>query len=205
MITNYATLKAAVADWLNRADLTDQIPTFIQLAEAGLNRDMRTRSMVVRADAPIDSQYTTLPLDYLEMTTLYLRTSPVTKLQFLTQEEMQLKKSQGYPTSGTPRYFSVVGTSMEVLPAPDSAQTAEMIYYGKTPTLSDSNTTNWLLTAHPDIYLWSSLISSAPYLRDDGRIETWRGLLGAAMDSLVLANSRQEFSGGVVKVRSRSY
>jgi len=187
VITNYATLKAAVADWLNRTDLTDQIPTFIQLAEAGLNRDMRIRPMVVRADATIDSQYTTLPLDYLEMTTLYLRTSPVTKLQFLTQEEMQLKKSQGYPTSGTPRYFSVVGASMEVLPAPDS------------------NTTNWLLTAHPDIYLWASLIASAPYLRDDGRIETWRGLLGAAMDSLVLANSRQEFSGGVVKIRSRSY
>jgi hypothetical protein len=94
VITNYATLKAAVADWLNRTDLTDQIPTFIQLAEAGLNRDMRIRPMVVRADATIDSQYTTLPLDYLEMTTLYLRTSPVTKLQFLTQEEMQLRKSE---------------------------------------------------------------------------------------------------------------
>jgi len=205
VITNYATLRAAVADWLNRADLTDQIPTFIQLAEAGLARDLRVRPMVVRADATIDSQYTTLPLDYLEMTTLYLRTSPVTKLQFLTQEEMQLKKSQGYPASGTPRYFSVVGTSMEVLPAPDTAQTAEMVYYGKTPALSDVNTTNWLLTAHPDIYLWSSLVASAPYLRDDGRLETWRGLLGAALDSLMMSNSRQEFSGGVVKIRSRSY
>lgn len=45
MVNDYATLQAAVAAWLARADLTSQIPTFIQLAEADLNRQVRTRQM----------------------------------------------------------------------------------------------------------------------------------------------------------------
>jgi len=45
VITDYASLQAEVAGWLARADLTSQIPTFIQLAEARFNRDVRVREM----------------------------------------------------------------------------------------------------------------------------------------------------------------
>ena len=41
-LTTYTELKAAIADWLNRSDLTSQIPDFITLAEAEMawtNRD----------------------------------------------------------------------------------------------------------------------------------------------------------------------
>ena len=38
-ITNYSELKSAIADWLDRTDLTDQIPDFITLAEARHKRD----------------------------------------------------------------------------------------------------------------------------------------------------------------------
>lgn len=41
MIQDYATLQQAIADWLARADLTAQIPTFIQLAEQRFARDLR--------------------------------------------------------------------------------------------------------------------------------------------------------------------
>lgn len=45
MITDYSSLKQAVADWLARADLTAQIPTFIQGAHARINRELRVASM----------------------------------------------------------------------------------------------------------------------------------------------------------------
>lgn len=41
MIQDYSTLKAAIADWLARADLTSRIPTFVQFAEARINRELR--------------------------------------------------------------------------------------------------------------------------------------------------------------------
>lgn len=55
MITNYADLQAAIANWLARADLTDQIPTFIALAEARLNRDLRLASMQVTRSGTADA------------------------------------------------------------------------------------------------------------------------------------------------------
>ena len=40
-ITTYAELKTAIANWLNREDLTSVIPDFISLAEADFNRKLR--------------------------------------------------------------------------------------------------------------------------------------------------------------------
>ena len=40
-ITDYDTLKAAVADFLNRDDMTAMIANFVQFAEAGFNRNIR--------------------------------------------------------------------------------------------------------------------------------------------------------------------
>ena len=40
-ITNYTTLQSTIADYLARTDLTAQIPTFIQLCENRLRRDLR--------------------------------------------------------------------------------------------------------------------------------------------------------------------
>lgn len=55
MISDYASLQTAIADWLARADLTDQIPTFITLAEARLNRDLRLASMQVTRSGTADA------------------------------------------------------------------------------------------------------------------------------------------------------
>jgi len=44
-IGNYSELNTAVANWLNRDDLTDRIPEFIVLAEARFNRVLRIRAM----------------------------------------------------------------------------------------------------------------------------------------------------------------
>lgn len=45
MINDYSTLQAGIAAWLARADLSSQIPTFIQLGEARINRELRSRQM----------------------------------------------------------------------------------------------------------------------------------------------------------------
>ena len=66
-LANFTDLKASIADFLNRSDLTDVIPDFIKLTESDLNRQLRTREMSVRTRAPLDSQYLQLPEDYLGM------------------------------------------------------------------------------------------------------------------------------------------
>ena len=44
-INTYSTLQTAVANWLDRDDLTDRIPEFVSLAEATFNRTLRLRAM----------------------------------------------------------------------------------------------------------------------------------------------------------------
>ena len=45
-LTSYTTLKASIANWLNRSDLTDEIADdFIVLTEADFNSKLRVRKM----------------------------------------------------------------------------------------------------------------------------------------------------------------
>lgn len=43
-LTSYTGLKAAIAAFVNRADLSDVIPSFIAMAEAQTNRRLRGKS-----------------------------------------------------------------------------------------------------------------------------------------------------------------
>ena len=66
-LTNYTELKASIADFLNRDDLTAVIPDFITLAESGMNREVRHWRMETRKTAVLDTQYTALPTDFLSL------------------------------------------------------------------------------------------------------------------------------------------
>jgi hypothetical protein len=80
-----------------------------------------------------------------------------------------------------------------------------LIYYAKLSKLSTSNTTNWLLTKAPDVYLYGSLLQAAPYLQDDARIQVWAGLYKTGIEELQIADERGATSGGVLKSRARSF
>ena len=53
-LTTYTELKASIADWLNRSDLTAAIADFISLAEAQIERTLRTRQMLTRTTLTVD-------------------------------------------------------------------------------------------------------------------------------------------------------
>jgi len=157
-ISTYSELQASVADWLNRTDLTSAIGDFVALAESQFNRSIRHRYMITRSQATIDSEYSATPADWIQTVSLILETNPVTQMEFVTNEALNALKS-GSSATGTPSRYSHVGTEIQVFPAPDNTATgytAELVYYAKIAALSDTNTSNWLLTHNPDI------ISTAP-------------------------------------------
>lgn len=203
-ITTYAELKSAVADWLNRDDLTDTIDTFIDLAEAQFNRTIRHRKMVTRSDATLDTPYFAVPSDWLQTIRFQLSTNPVTPLLFVTPEQA-LEESQVYSAAQQPLFYTMIGEQFQVVPSPDSSYSAELLYYAKVPALSDSNTTNWLLSESPDIYLYGALIQSAPYLKEDERIGVWAGLYQRLFDDMMLADERARIGSSKLKSRFRTF
>jgi hypothetical protein len=50
--------------------------------------------------------------------------------------------------------------------------------------LSDASTTNWLLTAHPDIYLYATLLEATPFLIEDARVPLWETELQKRLEEL---------------------
>jgi hypothetical protein len=204
-LSTYAELKTSIGDWLNRSDLTNAIPDFISLAEAQVERTLRTRQMIVRANASFDAQYGAVPADFLETKSLKLTsTNPQTPLEFLSIDALDNKASE-YTGSGKPRFFGVVGGQFRLVPVPDATYTTELTYYAKLTKLSSSVATNWLLTSSPDIYLYGALLQAAPYLQDDARITVWSSLYDRAMSELQTADDRGASSGGALLTRAKTF
>ena len=200
-ITTYAELQSSIADWLLRDDLTSVIPTFISLAEAKFNRRIRDYRMVKRATAEVDTAYFAIPSDWQENIRFQLNTSPITTLEYVTPDQAAEEKRL-YNSSGRPAFFTMIGDEFQIVPAPDSTYDAELTYYSKIPALSASNTSNWLLTKAPDIYLYGALMEAAPYLDDDARIQVWGGLLEQSMNALQIESDRAETGSSSIRMRA---
>ena len=204
-IATYTELKTSIASWLNRDDLTSVIPDFISLAEAGINRDLRHYKMIERADATLDSRYVQMPTDWMETVRFSITSGDTYRLELVSRDDMLEYRQKTADASGRPRFYANIGDTIEVFPTPDADYTMQLQYYAKTPALSDSNASNWLLLDAPDVYLYGTLIQSAPYLQDDARTQTWAALYAAALQSLQKASDDTRFAGSGLRMRVTSY
>jgi hypothetical protein len=196
-LSNYTELQASIADFLNRSDLSSVIPDFITMCEAEFNRTLRVRDMVKRSRAPITSQYVKLPSDFMGMKNIDLLTDPMIPLTYKNLSEIDAVRSRD--STGKPLYYSIVQDNIEFAPVPDDEYTIEVVYYSKIPTLS-ANSTNWLLTAHPDAYLYGSLMHSAPYLQADERIGVWVGKYQQVIQQIIEQDEKIRFSGSTPSI-----
>ena len=204
-ITNYTELKAAIADWLLRDDLTAVIPSFIALAETQMQREIRHHKMVTTSTLSMSARYTNLTADWLQTTRLELVADRSYRMELVSIDDLlQLRQANG-ASSGRPQYFSHVGEQLEVFPAPDSTYSVELLYHQKIPTLTDAAPTNWLLTDYPDAYLYGSLMQAAPYLDDDQKMQVWASLYSAAVNSINAETKKARYSGAGMRIRINSY
>jgi len=197
-ITDYGTLKAHLADTLNRDDLTSVIPQFVEFAMADLNRKLRVRQQMVRAQGDVFSgnDKIRLPANFLAMRNIQVNTDPVRGLEYATPERMdELRQSYNGGANGEPVYYTVMGDNIFVVPTPDGTYQLEIGYYRDIPTLTSDSDTNFLITDHPDLITYGSLMHSAPYLQDDSRLQVWATLYSTALEATMEANKRALFSG----------
>lgn len=204
-ITNYSELKSSIADWLNRADLTAVIPDFIALAEAQINRQLRTHDMIKRATATVTDDYFSVPVDWLETNVLVNLGTQTIPMEYVDYE--RLNELKGLSISGDPRFYTMIDGKFLILPAASSTApaTLELSYVGKIPALSDSNTTNWLLTKSPDLYLYASLMQAEPYLKNDERVGIWAAAMQNSMENMRLEGERSKRPSGGLNANRRSF
>jgi hypothetical protein len=203
-ISNYQELLAAGADWLNRADLVDQMPAFVMLSTAQFNRELRLRDMMVRAEATSAEEFVELPGDWLEHYSLVLA-SGGPPLRYVSEKESNEIKGGIGGMPGPVAAYTLIGNSIELVPSPGADVDLQMVYYQRIPNLSDLVPVNWLLTKSPDLYLYSTLLQAAPYLKDDQRLATWMQLRGAIAETMRMESEAAMRPRSQLTARARAF
>jgi hypothetical protein len=203
-IDNYSELQAEIANWLKRVELVNDIPNFIVLAEAQNNRVVRTTDMETRSQATADAEFLGLPIDCLEIREIHIVDSPNRLLAYYTPQAFQAE--QRYQDTGAPTIYTVIDNQIRLHPAPSASSTREIeiTYVAKIPRLTVASPTNWLLTNHPDIYLYGSLVQAETFLYNDKRVPMWKSMLQEAVQQANIASGKRRVGAGPMMPRVRN-
>lgn len=190
-IGTYSELQTAIANWRARGDLSSKLADFITLAEAKINRRLRTVNQETAiASTAIASDYTAArPADCLEVKALWCVTDPERSILPATLGKViEFQADGAIPTlvawSGSDFVFNGNGSNYQG------------IYYAKVPALSGSATTNWLLTASPDVYLMAGIEQACIYLRDSEGAMLYGGKADALIEELNSVSGAARVGGG---------
>lgn len=185
-ITNYTELKASVASWGKRSDLTALIPDFITLAEKRLNRNLLTRAQEfeVELTATPGSRYINLPDGVINPVGLWLKAYlPRTKLTQLLPVDLPVKTN----VSGYPEYWAIDAQTIAFDKLAGDAYTFDFRYSGNL-ALSDASPTNYVLSNDPDLYLFGALVELHKYAMDEQEAASWEARFQLSLDQ---ANSNE--------------
>lgn len=199
-LSTYSDLLTAAANWLARADLTSRIPEFISLAESDFNRELRTRQMLVNNPAfVISGEFVNVPANFLEVKDWYLNTSPRKSITFLSDD----LATDMYNSSGPPKYYSISGEQFRISPIPGGSYSTVLRYFQSVPPLQ-ANLTNWLMTQHPNLYLFNVLLQGSLYIQNDQGAGKWLQAYQTELASIKSADQRARYGGTGMAVRSAS-
>lgn len=185
-LLTYLDMKESVADWLNRSDLTAQIPDFITLANAEAQRKL---------DAPVTKQIINHTVTAAEATAkkFYVPFASNTIISITDSKGRSLK-----PVSF--KEYQVY--TQEAGDASVYASTGGEIYIGPPPTENDVFTiqyfdgdATWVFNyqglevcAIPEPILMGSLMYAYMYLKDDNRVSLYKAKFDEAIESYNRAN-----------------
>ena len=202
-IATTADLKAAIAAFLNRGNLTAQIPTFIQLCETRIaygSREgaftcepLRIRALETSADVAVTGQSAALPPGYLQARRFYLAGDTVQELSYIVPDLFW--RTYISVTCGQPTRFTVEGENFVFGPTPGAAYTGKCLYYQKLAPLVNDGDTNWLLANAPGVYLHGALLEAYRFTRNMDKAADEHQAFAGAVNALNLADKGDRYSG----------
>jgi len=192
-IATYSDLQAAVASWIARADLGANIPDFIALFEAVANRRLRLRQQESAATLVPSAGVAALPADYLAWRRVTWTGQTPRELEYVHPSYLHAL----YPTlpADIPRLFTIEGGSLTVAPTDSTALTFD--YFQKMPSLSNSNPSNWLLAAAPDIYLFGALAEAHGFVKDAESLALWKSRRDELFDEIERLDVKTRGQAGI--------
>lgn len=194
-ITTYSELKTAIVDWMHRTDMTSYLDTFIDNAEADMNRELRMSEMESSTAVAVTTADLSLPDGFMEMREIHVSGSPDTVVEYATPYQLERMKTG---ETGKPRYYTITGDAIELYPY--GSYTIDMTYYKSITPLDDTNTSNFVLTSHPSVYLHGCLLQACIWSRDVDGASVHGQEFNRLLESLNKTSKRRKFSGAPMQV-----
>ena len=212
-LATYTDLQSAVANWLNRTDLTTVIPDLISLGEARIRRNQNWfRQIYSQTTAgggnplTITAQPQVLPDTVRRIDALFASTAiwthtievrPVSAWRDLTE---RYTNTTGVPQDAVfipmmDTFLQTTGPLLYLFPPPDltggNPFSVDFTYIADLPPISTAVPT--LFLRHPDLYLYAALAESAPFLQHDERLPVWETRYAQIVKEINLERDRAEF------------
>tara|TARA_R110001583_G_scaffold21963_1_gene82867 strand:+ start:123 stop:788 length:666 start_codon:yes stop_codon:yes gene_type:complete len=180
MSFTYAELKTAIQNYTENTETTfvNSLDIFIKnaeerilkIAQLEVFRKNATGVLTPYSTDPTNSQYLTLPADYLApFSVSYTKNSVKEFLMFKDVNFIQ-SFNPNISTTGEPRYYAQFDiTHFIIAPSPDAAYTVEIAYFYRPVSLTagaDSGTT-WLSTNAYVALLYGSLIEAYTFMKGE--------------------------------------
>ena len=195
---NYTELKAEIASYLHRTDLTAKIPTFISLAESFLFRELHIKEMEISVDGVTVGGYAVLPTDFGSVSRLTVTYGGATRT--LDYKSIADASTEVTPTPG---FYSLENGALRIAGTSDG-QAYTLFYIPSVQPLSDIVTTNWLLENAAELYLYASALEGAKHVRNVAEEQKLAGIVGASLDSVKRFTERRgQPATGSMQIRPR--
>lgn len=199
-LDTYANLQTAIANFAHRSDLTAVLPDLITLAEVRINGDLDARLQDIKTalSTVANTESVSLPTDVIDIRHLSVSsTTPIQVLVYQVPDSFEVAHAWG--ETGTPRAYTVIGSLLYLSPVPDSVYTLDLVYKGRVPSLSSTNTTNYLLTNYPKVYLTAAMCEVAIYTKSPVLAQLWEPQYKAAINAV---NSQDWATSSTMRVKT---
>jgi len=203
IVSDIGTLKTEITSYLyDRTDLASQVPNFIDMAQARIFRVLKCRENEAVSSGSLVTNSYTVPSDYRSLKYMLVNDLP---LDAVSESELRLRL-KNESAGGEPKVFCRINNAFVFHPAPDATYDIDLYYYADVSSDVTSDTaTNSVMTTHPDLYVFGSLMMAAPYLNEDERIPTWEKYYMDTLTMIVENTSDELYSGSPIQVQAVYY
>lgn len=196
-ISNLSDLVIEVRDEMDDSGFAiDKIYRAVTRAEAVFNRALRCPKMETETDLAVEGEATELPMDFLQLRTVYSEGSPDNPLDSLSPATLR-SRYQG--KAGTPCAYAI--ENRRILVAPVGETDLTLVYYARIPALTEDNPANWLLDEHPDAYLHQVLAILFNKIGDSERAALNQNAATAIIEGINTAGRKNRYGAGPLMPR----
>lgn len=197
-VLTYDTLVANLESYLDRDDAKTiaRIPTFILNAQTRVCRELRILGFIKPVTATFTTGEAIVPKPALWRETVSWNigtgTGNNTRKILLPRTYEYIRSLWPDATqTGQPRYYADYDYNHWIVgPTPSAAFPFEVLYYRLMEPIDATTQTNFLTDYAPDMLLYACLLETAPYLKDDERIQTWQSRYDRCLQAEMLDDIR---------------